>query len=108
MENQRYNEDDKMPLRGLAIGDGLCDPVNQLDYADFLFQTGLVDENDRDTVREVAQKCVDAINTKEWHKASEVTIVEGRILLPYVVRFRQQLRGGQTLLLKHHNPRFLL
>ena len=28
-------------LKGLAIGDGLTDPIHQMSYGDFLFQTGL-------------------------------------------------------------------
>ena len=31
----------KMPLRGLAIGDGLYDPSQQLDYGDHLYQVTL-------------------------------------------------------------------
>ena len=27
----------KINLKGLAIGDGLCDPINQLDYGHFLY-----------------------------------------------------------------------
>ena len=62
----------KMPLMGLAIGDGLCDPVHQIDYADFMFQTGLLDENDRDAIYILAKEAVQKIQEKEWDKASEV------------------------------------
>ena len=31
----------KMNLKGLAIGNGLIDPLYQSDLADFYFQTGL-------------------------------------------------------------------
>ena len=36
--NKMSNSPIKMPLKGLAIGDGLCDPPNQMDYGDFLYQ----------------------------------------------------------------------
>ena len=31
----------RINLKGLAIGDGLRDPIHQMNYGDFLFQTGL-------------------------------------------------------------------
>ena len=31
-------------FRGMAIGDGLCDPVTMTNYGDFLFNIGLIDE----------------------------------------------------------------
>ena len=31
----------RINLKGLAIGDGLTDPIHQMNYGDFLFQTGL-------------------------------------------------------------------
>ena len=40
--NKKEDSPMKMPLKGLAIGDGLCDPSNQLDYGDFLYQVGLL------------------------------------------------------------------
>ena len=40
--NKKEDRPMKMPLKGLAIGDGLCDPSNQLDYGDFLYQVGLL------------------------------------------------------------------
>lgn len=33
-----------MNLKGIAIGDGVCDPVTMLQYADFLLQIGLIDK----------------------------------------------------------------
>ncbi|XP_025207342.1 venom serine carboxypeptidase-like [Melanaphis sacchari] len=37
----------KINLKGLAIGNGLIDPVNQMVYSDFLFQYGLIDGTDK-------------------------------------------------------------
>ncbi|XP_030564917.1 venom serine carboxypeptidase-like [Drosophila novamexicana] len=36
---------DRIPLKGLAIGNGLSDPLHQLKYGDYLYQLGLIDEN---------------------------------------------------------------
>lgn len=33
-----------MKLKGIAIGDGLCDPVSMQQYADFFVQIGLLDQ----------------------------------------------------------------
>ena len=45
----------RIPLKGLAIGDEICDPIHQMSYGDFLFQTGFVDENDRDVLRNMSR-----------------------------------------------------
>ncbi|EDW08979.1 venom serine carboxypeptidase [Drosophila mojavensis] len=36
---------DNIPLKGMIIGNGLSDPLNQLKYGDYLYQLGLIDEN---------------------------------------------------------------
>uniref|UniRef100_A0A1A9V2F1 Carboxypeptidase n=1 Tax=Glossina austeni TaxID=7395 RepID=A0A1A9V2F1_GLOAU len=35
----------KIPLNGIIIGNGLIDPLHQLQYGDFLFHLGLIDDN---------------------------------------------------------------
>lgn len=35
----------KINLEGISIGNGLCDPVHQLKYSDYLYQIGLIDSN---------------------------------------------------------------
>lgn len=35
----------KINLKGLAIGDGFCDPVHQVNYSDYLIQLGMIDDN---------------------------------------------------------------
>ncbi len=61
-----------MPLKGLAIGDGLCDPQNQLDYGDFLYQVGLLDESDKGLVEEKTDLAKLSIDLGQWHQATEV------------------------------------
>ncbi|XP_030373819.1 venom serine carboxypeptidase [Scaptodrosophila lebanonensis] len=34
-----------IPLKGMAIGNGLSDPLHQLKYGDYLYQLGLIDDN---------------------------------------------------------------
>ena len=73
--HQMNNKDDgtkMMPLKGLAIGDGLYDPEQQLDYGDHLYQIGLADELQRDHFDELLAAAV--LNMKNGHarKAAEV------------------------------------
>ena len=42
---QNYRKDKHfINFRGMAIGDGLCDPVTMTNYGDFLYNIGLIDE----------------------------------------------------------------
>ncbi|UJR14733.1 hypothetical protein I4U23_001725 [Adineta vaga] len=43
VENQNPQVKVKINLKGMSIGDGLTDPVNQYMYGDFLYQIGLID-----------------------------------------------------------------
>merc|ERR1719244_246699 len=45
-ENQSAKK--QINFKGMAIGDGLCDPVSMLNYGDLLYQIGLVDRDTRD------------------------------------------------------------
>ncbi|TRY70301.1 hypothetical protein TCAL_02456 [Tigriopus californicus] len=68
-ENKKGNQP-KLPLTGLAIGDGLCDPENQLAYGEFIFQIGLVDEKDRDIMKDISKVIKGYIRAKDWPKAA--------------------------------------
>ncbi|KAM7302003.1 putative serine carboxypeptidase CPVL [Ixodes scapularis] len=46
----------KINLKGIAIGDGMVEPSTMFDYADFLYQIGLVDSNQAAYIREASQK----------------------------------------------------
>ncbi|EFN61705.1 Vitellogenic carboxypeptidase [Camponotus floridanus] len=45
IKNHNIKAKTKINLKGLAIGDGLSDPENQLQYGDYLYQIGLIDQN---------------------------------------------------------------
>ena len=64
----------KMPLKGLAIGDGLCDPLHQMDYGDFLYQVGLLDESDRNEVDKHADLAKISMELEQWHQATTVSV----------------------------------
>jgi len=60
----------KVNLRGLAIGDGFTDPpVMVQSYADFMYQTGLLDELQRDRVANQTREIVNLVNQKKWIEA---------------------------------------
>lgn len=62
----------KINLKGLAIGNGLSDPLHQLKYGDYLYQLGLIDYNARDQFHKYEQEGVDYMQKKEWKKAFDL------------------------------------
>ncbi len=62
----------KINLKGMAIGDGLCDPETMTDYGDFLFTIGLIDELDRDYYKKVEAIMVKMIKAKQWNSAFRI------------------------------------
>ena len=66
-ENQQAKQ--KINLKGLAIGDGLCDPINQLDYGHFLYNVGLVSARARDQLLQLQNKTAEYIHRGQLEKA---------------------------------------
>uniref|UniRef100_A0A8C4TH28 Probable serine carboxypeptidase CPVL n=1 Tax=Erpetoichthys calabaricus TaxID=27687 RepID=A0A8C4TH28_ERPCA len=63
----------KINFKGIAIGDGLCDPEMMLGgYAEFMYQTGIVDEKQKEFVKQQTDLGVMYIQQKKWVKAFEV------------------------------------
>ncbi len=60
-------------LQGMAIGDGLCDPITMTNYGDFLFGIGLIDRLDRDYFKKVSNIQIDFIKKKQWFRAFQVS-----------------------------------
>ncbi|XP_050304829.1 venom serine carboxypeptidase-like [Anthonomus grandis grandis] len=60
----------KINLKGLTIGNGYSDPINQLEYGDYLYQLGLYDDNTRNEVKKLEQEGFQMIQNKEWAKAA--------------------------------------
>eukprot|EP00095_Tigriopus_kingsejongensis_P005515 maker-scaffold282_size228295-snap-gene-0.10 protein:Tk05515 transcript:maker-scaffold282_size228295-snap-gene-0.10-mRNA-1 annotation:"probable serine carboxypeptidase cpvl precursor" len=59
----------KINFKGMAIGDGLCDPVSMTNYGDFLFGIGLIDEEDRAYFRKVSKIQIELISSGKWLEA---------------------------------------
>ena len=47
MENLNPSVKVRINLKGMTIGDGICDPINQYDYGNFLYQVGFIDQNEK-------------------------------------------------------------
>ncbi|CRK97539.1 CLUMA_CG010927, isoform A [Clunio marinus] len=62
----------KINLKGLAIGNGLSDPLHQLVYGDYLYQLGLIDSNGRDLFHLYEKKGKQCIVKKDFNCAFEV------------------------------------
>eukprot|EP00163_Fabomonas_tropica_P009241 TRINITY_DN19032_c0_g1_i1.p1 TRINITY_DN19032_c0_g1~~TRINITY_DN19032_c0_g1_i1.p1 ORF type:complete len:455 (-),score=136.70 TRINITY_DN19032_c0_g1_i1:309-1673(-) len=68
--NKNGEQKPKIKLIGLGIGNGMSDPLTQTSvYADFAFNTGLVDEKQRDAIYKVQEKIKDNINNKHFNTA---------------------------------------
>ncbi|EGG15670.1 peptidase S10 family protein [Cavenderia fasciculata] len=70
---QNPNLSVKINLAGVAIGDGLCDPVTQVtQYANLAYYTGLADIVQQETMMMYQDKIVEAINQQEWGIANDL------------------------------------
>lgn len=59
----------KINLQGIALGNGFTDPINQLDYSDYLYQLGLIDTNARQKLWTIQQQGMDLIYKQKWIEA---------------------------------------
>jgi len=48
----------RIPLKGMAIGDGLVDPIHQWFYGEFLYQNGFIDEMDKEELNDMSDEAV--------------------------------------------------
>ncbi|XP_072745258.1 venom serine carboxypeptidase-like [Anoplolepis gracilipes] len=62
----------KINLKGLSIGNGLCDPENQLLYSDYLYQIGLIDLNGKVEFQKYEQQAREFIKQKQFVKAFDI------------------------------------
>lgn len=60
----------KINLKGLAIGNGLCDPINQLKYGEYLYQIGLIDLNSMKLVQNYEDQGKQLIKDKKFKEAA--------------------------------------
>ncbi|XP_049524907.1 venom serine carboxypeptidase-like isoform X2 [Dermacentor silvarum] len=51
----------KINFRGIAYGNGLTDPINMVDFGDFIYGIGLIDRSAADHMTRVAKEAVDLL-----------------------------------------------
>ncbi|XP_071441085.1 venom serine carboxypeptidase-like [Hetaerina americana] len=59
-------------LKGLAIGNGLCDPEHMLKYSSYLYQIGLIDTHTRDIFQAKEAEGVKFIQEKKYEDAFKI------------------------------------
>nr|KAG5694229.1 hypothetical protein BaRGS_035333 [Batillaria attramentaria] len=70
-----HTENQKTPkvrinFKGMAIGDGLCDPATMMDkYAPFMYNLGMLDEMQRDYFQSMTDKAVQYISHSQYMEA---------------------------------------
>lgn len=62
----------KINLKGIAIGNGLCDPPNMLVYSDYLYQIGLIDDNGRDLIKTQENLIKQAVDARKYYQAFQI------------------------------------
>ncbi|XP_054282680.1 venom serine carboxypeptidase-like [Macrosteles quadrilineatus] len=59
----------KINLAGMMIGDGWTDPREQINYGDYLYQAGLIDDAERDQFYVYQKAFVQQVDAKKWKAA---------------------------------------
>ncbi|XP_027626733.1 probable serine carboxypeptidase CPVL [Tupaia chinensis] len=66
-------QEQKINLKGIALGDAYSDPESIIGgYATFLYQIGLLDENQKKYFQKQCDECIKHIKKQNWLKAFEV------------------------------------
>ncbi|KAG0437361.1 hypothetical protein HPB47_017477 [Ixodes persulcatus] len=61
----------KINLKGIAVGNGLVDPVTMLDYADYLYGISLVDRRQAAVIRQKTDAAIDLIKQGRYIEAND-------------------------------------
>ncbi|KAI5633506.1 serine carboxypeptidase domain-containing protein [Phthorimaea operculella] len=69
VQNIGNKEQWKINLQGLAMGNAFCDPINQIDYGSYLYQHGLIDDDQKQIFRDMQNNIQSEIKQKEWKRA---------------------------------------
>ena len=65
----------QIPLKGMAIGDGLVDPIHQWFYGEFLYQNGFIDEQDKEKLNEMSNEAVELLQKGTTESKLRATMV---------------------------------
>lgn len=70
--NENAADNEKINLKGFAIGNGLSDPIHQLNYGEYLFQHGFIDLNGLKAFSTYEKLGIRYIKNGEYMKAFDV------------------------------------
>lgn len=71
-ENSRRGNHLRINLRGVIIGSGFMDPYTQTEYGDFLYNMGLIDDNEKSYFESEEEKIKRYIRIQNWPLATKV------------------------------------
>lgn len=66
---------DFIRLKGVLVGSGFTDPINQIDYGDFYYNVGILDEQERAFFKAQERLAKTYIRSQQWRAAFEVWMV---------------------------------
>ncbi|EFA81762.1 peptidase S10 family protein [Heterostelium album PN500] len=73
IQQNKLNPSNFINLAGIAVGDGLCDPVTQVtQYANLAFYMGLADLGQQNTMSIYQDKIIQAILSEQWMEANDL------------------------------------
>lgn len=62
----------KINLKGYSIGNAWIDPKHQINYADYLYELGLIDSNGQEVFRKYENEIIENIEEKNWMRAFQL------------------------------------
>lgn len=91
IHNNNKQSAQKINLKGISIGNGLCDPEYQMAYSDYLYQIGLIDTIGKRIFEQKQADIISKIKQKDYIKAFEGfdSLLNGD-LTPYKSTFYNQ------------------
>ncbi|CAD0204176.1 unnamed protein product [Chrysodeixis includens] len=80
-ENKKMRYNRTINLKGMAISSPYCDPINQLDYGNYLYQHGLIDDRELNTFLKYQIRIAVALKKKHWIMANVLMdrMMEGQV-----------------------------
>ena len=67
----QMSNESKINFKGIAIGNGWTDPINQLDGLVYFKDTGLIDEKQQDEMKTIEQKIRESYDANDFLKSAE-------------------------------------